>query len=131
VAPHLLRAVDGWVRSEWMWNPADPLAVWLRMAPGDGAVRCWALAADLLAAGLVAAPQRPAGIGDVTLHTEPAGAGGRLVIDLTNGSGTVRFWADRRTADGFHRQVDAAPDRKATLARQMDAAVTWCLGGAQ
>ncbi|MCA1684247.1 MAG: SsgA family sporulation/cell division regulator [Actinobacteria bacterium] len=117
VVPHLVRAVDGWVGSAWVFNPADPLAVWLRLAPGDGAVRCWALAADLLAAGLVTAPQRPAGIGDVTLHTEPAGAGGRLVIDLTNGSGTTRFWADRRIAAGFCWQVDAA--------------VTGCLGGAR
>jgi len=35
VVPHLVRAVDGWVRSEWVFNPTDPLAVWLVMASGD------------------------------------------------------------------------------------------------
>jgi len=128
VVPHLVRAVDGWVDAEWVWNPADPLAVWLVMSPGDRrGPRRWAFGVELLAAGLAATVECPAGLGDVRLHVDPTGD--RLVIDLSNGRESVRCWADRWAADRFCRRVVVPEGLPETVARQIDAAVTWCLGG--
>ena len=89
--------------------------------------RRWALGAELLAAGLAATGQCPAGLGDVRLHVDPTGD--RLVIDLRNGRESARFVADRWAADRFCWRVVVPEGRPEMLARQIDAAVTWCLGG--
>ena len=128
VQPHTLLTADGCpVRARWVFDPADPLAVVLAMFTGNDVVE-WSLARDLLTGGIRS--DSWVGEGDLRLHVsswpEPRGS---LVLDLRSPDGEARLWADLATVRDFlaGTAVPLAVEDAAT-ARQVDAAIAWCLG---